>query len=473
MFFRQVFEPKLAQYAYLIGCQRTGEAIVVDPQRDVDRYIELAAAEGLRIVAATETHIHADFLSGVRELSERLGATAYLSAEGSPDWSYRWVAAASHPVRLLRDGDVLSVGNIELAVLHTPGHTPEHLSFRLTDRGSGADAPMGLLTGDFVFVADLGRPDLLESAAGEVGAMEPSAKALFHSVQAFLEQPDYLQVWPGHGAGSACGKALGAVPASTVGYERRFNAAIAAAHGGEDAFVAQMLDGQPEPPLYFARMKRENRDGPTVLGEMPRPSELDGGSLASLAGRRDVAVVDTRKDRRAFMAGHLDGALYAPFDRSFPTVMGSYVESGMPIYLIIGVDQVQDAVCDLVRIGLDDVVGFATPETLAKVSQERPLRATERVNFAGMRAHSGTSDAVVLDVRRKTEFDAGHLPAARNIAHTRLRARVDELGSAAAAVFVHCLSGARAAVASAWLERLDWDVVYVDDHIREAGPLVR
>src|SRR5690606_1795982 len=170
MLIRQVVDEKLAQNAYVLGCQRTGEAIVIDPERDVDRYIDLAEREGLRLVAAAETHIHADFLSGARELAARLpGLRVYLSAEGGPDWTYAWPDEDDVDIVLLRDGDTFSIGNIDIRAWHTPGHTPEHLSYIVTDRGGGATSPMGVVTGDFVFVSDLGRPDLLESAVGVVG----------------------------------------------------------------------------------------------------------------------------------------------------------------------------------------------------------------------------------------------------------------------------------------------------------------
>ncbi|MGH7539581.1 MAG: MBL fold metallo-hydrolase, partial [Gemmatimonadota bacterium] len=256
MFFRQIFDDKLAQNAYLIGCQQTGDALVIDPQRDIDRYVALAKTEELRIVAVAETHIHADFLSGAREFAERFGTRVYLSDEGDENWKYTWPANGDYDAVLLSDGDTFGIGRIELTARHTPGHTPEHLAFLLVDRGSGASEPMGLVSGDFVFVGDVGRPDLLETAAKVSGAREPSARRLWASIQRFLELPEYLQVWPGHGAGSACGKALGAVPETTVGYEKRFSPAIDRARRGEEPFVRFILEGQPEPPLYFARMKR-------------------------------------------------------------------------------------------------------------------------------------------------------------------------------------------------------------------------
>lgn len=182
MFFRMVYDDKLAEAAYVIGCQRTGEAIVIDPERDVDRYEKVAAEKGLRITAVAETHIHADILSGARELAEK-GARVYLSDEGDADWKYEWLdkraAGGSYDHRLLKDGDTFMVGKIELRAVHTPGHTPEHICFMVTDCGGGADKPIGVATGDFVFVGDVGRPDLLESAAGLAGKADSSARRLY------------------------------------------------------------------------------------------------------------------------------------------------------------------------------------------------------------------------------------------------------------------------------------------------------
>ena len=197
MLFRQINDAKLAQYAYLIGCQRTGEAIVFDPERDVDQYIAAAAREGLRIVAVAETHIHADFLSGAQELARQVGAHVYVSGAGGDEWQSKWVKPFKHT--LLQDGTEFAVGGIRFRAVHTPGHTPEHMSYLVIDQGGGATAAMGMVTGDFVFVGDLGRPDLLESAAGHLGIAEPSAHALWRSARKFVELPGYLQVWPAHG----------------------------------------------------------------------------------------------------------------------------------------------------------------------------------------------------------------------------------------------------------------------------------
>ena len=211
MLLHRVWDPKLAQAGYLLGCTEAGEALVIDATRDADQYLALAASLRLRIAHVTETHIHADFASGSRELAARAGAKLYLSDAGGDEWRYAF--AASDRATLLHDGDRFTVGRISIEVLHTPGHTPEHLTFLVTD-GAAATEPIAAVTGDFVFVGDVGRPDLLERAAGVGGTMEAGARTLFRSIQRFKAQPDYLQIWPGHGAGSACGKGLSAIPHS-------------------------------------------------------------------------------------------------------------------------------------------------------------------------------------------------------------------------------------------------------------------
>lgn len=461
MLFRQIWDAKLAQYAYLIGCQATGEAIIIDPERDIDQYLELAEKEGLEITAAVDTHIHADYLSGMREFAER-GVHVYASDEGDADWKYEWLIGSDYNYTLLKHGDEFKIGNIKLTAVHSPGHTPEHLSYLVTDLGGGADRPIGIASGDFVFVGDLGRPDLLESAAGHAGVMEPSARTLYNSVQDFLKLDDFIQVWPAHGAGSACGKALGAVPTSTVGYEREYNAAIDAALRGEDVFVETILEGQPEPPMYFARMKRDNKIGPKVLGTLPQPKHLFAEDLKALAGNTEVAVLDTRLDRSAFMARHLPGSLYAGFNKAFNTAAGSIIEEDMDIYLIIEEEHVEEAVRDLVRVGLDNIKGYATPETLeAYANHGGEMASIREIPIDKIPdALASMDDAVVLDVRNASEHAPAHIPGSANIAYTRLWVRRDEVP--AGTKIVHCVSGGRAAVSTALLARLGHDVIFVN-----------
>jgi len=466
MFFKQIVDEKLAQYAYLVGCQRTREAVLIDPQRDIDRYVKIARREGLRITAVTETHIHADFLSGCREFVERRGCHAFLSAEGGADWQYAW-ASGHEGVTLLRDGDRFEVGGIDFQAIHTPGHTPEHMSVLITDRGAGAGEPMGMVSGDFVFVGDLGRPDLLESAAGHAGEMEPSARRLYASALGVFELPDYLRIWPGHGAGSACGKALGAVPDTTAGYEKRFSPALAAVQSGEDAFVEYILEGQPEPPLYFGRMKEQNRLGPPILGPLPRPRRLSGAALIGVAGEDGTVVVDTRIDRLDYYGGHIPGSIYAPLNKSFPTVTGCYVDPSWHIVLICREEEVEEAVRDLVRIGLDRVAGWTPPEELAGFEAAGgALASIEVIDFDEVGRRLPDPEVQVLDVRRATEFAEARIDGAANIAHTRLAGRLGELPRDRQ-LLVHCLSGARASAAVSLLEREGFEVAAVNDIFTE------
>jgi hydroxyacylglutathione hydrolase len=468
MFFRQIEDDKLAQYSYIAGCQKTGEALVIDPERDIDRYVRIAEANGLKITAVAETHIHADFLSGARELAERYGARLYLSRLGGPDWQSEWAMQGDYDLQLLDDGSTFTVGNIEVKAVHTPGHTPEHMSFLITDRGAGADEPMGVATGDFVFVNDLGRPDLLESAAGIEGMMEPSARTLYRTTVDFLELPDYLQVWPAHGAGSACGKALGAVPETTWGYEKRFSPAVQAAKQGEQEFVDFILEGQPEPPLYFARMKKLNKVGVPLMGAVPEPPRMAAERLLELAGRTEVVILDTRPEKEAFLAGYVPGSIYAPLDKSFHTIVGSYFDPETPVYLIADESQVDELVRNLVRIGIDNVKGWFDLDVFEAFSElGGVLHTTEAIAFDELVSRMAMPGFTVLDVRKATEFrNEGQVDGALNIAHTRLWDRIAEVPRDST-LLIHCATGGRATRAASLLEREGFDTVVVTADFKE------
>ena len=448
MYFERLYDSGLAQASYLIGCQRTGEAVVVDPNRDVQQYVDAAAREGLRVTHVTETHIHADFVSGARELVARTGARLFLSDEGGPGWRYAYAAEAG--ATLINDGDHFMVGNIRLDVLHTPGHTPEHVSFVVTDTPAST-APWGILTGDFVFVGDVGRPDLLERVAGQAGTMDAAAHTLFRSLQRFRDLPDHLQVWPGHGAGSACGKALGAVPSTTVGYEKLANWGLAIAD--ENDFVRAVLAGQPEPPRYFAEMKRINRDGPRLLGTPAAPPTLPPTALEGLLREREV-IVDTRA-AAAFGAGFVPGTLNIPLDRSFTTWAGWLLPYDRDVHLIVndaaGAERVREAVRDLAMIGLDRVAGvFSASAVAAWAANDRTLATIDRrlpADVAGLLAR-GEADAI--DVRGRSEWEAGHLPDVPNMPLGYLAERANELPTDRPLV-VHCQAGARSAIAASLL----------------------
>jgi len=452
MYFKQIFDKKLAQYAYLIGCQATKEAIIIDPMRDIDQYYELAKSENLNIVAAADTHIHADYVSGLREFSED-GIKVYASNEGGDEWQYEWLNGSKYDHKLVGQGSRFDIGNITFDVLHTPGHTPESLSFLLTD-GAMANEPMGILSGDFVFVGDVGRPDLLETAAGHAGTMEPAAKELYQSVERFKKLPEYLQVWPAHGSGSACGKALGAVPESTVGYELRFSNAFKAAES-EQSFVDYVLDGQPEPPLYFGRMKKVNKEGAPVLGDLPKPKHVSIDAIIK-AGK---TIVDTRH-KHDFMPRHIKGSLMASWDNNFNTIAGSYLDADERIYLIIEEEYIEQAVRDLVRVGLDYIEGYATPEELEAWDGE--LEQIEAIDFGDVEKLRDQGDIQVVDVRKATEYAQGHVPGSINIAHTRLANHLGELEKKKE-LLVHCASGQRASYASSLLAKEGFRLKWVDD----------
>ena len=454
MLFRQINDSKLAQYAYLIGCQRTGEAIVFDPERDVDQYIATAAREGLRIVAVAETHIHADFLSGAQELARQVGAHVYVSGAGGDDWQSKWVKPFKHT--LLQDGTEFAVGGIQFRAVHTPGHTPEHMSYLVIDQGGGATAAMGMVTGDFVFVGDLGRPDLLESAAGHLGIAEPSAHALWRSARKFVELPGYLQVWPAHGAGSACGKALGAIPQSTVGYEVA-NSPVLKLVSDEAAFVKDILSGQPEPPLYFARMKALNRDGVPPLGAVPVPPVVaDVRAHAAAWEAPGTVVVDTRP-WPAFRDGHLPGALYAPLGKMLPMVVGSFVKPEERIVLVCELVRADEIVRDLVRIGYDRVIAVVAPDSMVATGGVK-LETTPELTAAEANAARGSS--FILDVRGAAEYEVGHLEEAFNVAYTRLLPHIAQLPRGERIV-VHCALGGRSAAATSMLRRMGFNAVNV------------
>jgi len=446
--FTRFYDEKLAAASYLIGASHTGEAVVIDPLRDPTPYLEAAEHEGLRIAAVTETHIHADYVTGARELARRSGARLHLSDEGGPDWRYPY--AVGDGAVLLKDGATFRLGEILIEARHTPGHTPEHLSFLVTDESMG-DSPLGVLTGDFVFVNDVGRPDLLEKVAGMAGSAERAARTLFRSLQRFKESPDYWQIWPAHGAGSACGKSLSAVPQSTVGYERRFNWAFQITE--EEEFVREILASQPEAPRYFAQMKRINREGPTILGPYHRPLRLEPSRLPALLSR-GVIVVDIRSAAE-YAAGHVPGTLNIPLNQSFTTWAGWLLPYDQEVFLLSGGGspaELDRAVKDLAMIGLDRISGCFGPETIESWAQsEGKLETTSQMSAAELAARVHQEDLTVIDVRGLSEWKTGHMAGARHIPLGTLPERLDEI-PAGGTVVVHCQGGSRSAIGVSLLQ---------------------
>ena len=445
MILKRFYEDKIAQASFLLG--DCGEAVIIDPNRNIQRYMDAAAGEGLRICAVTETHIHADFVSGSRELARCTGAALCVSAEGGPDWQYSFANATG--VRLLHHGDSIRAGKIRLDVLHTPGHTPEHLTFLLTDEATSAK-PLGAFTGDFIFAGDVGRPDLLERAAGVAGTMEPGARQLFTSIQNFKAQPDRLLLWPGHGAGSACGKKLGGIPVTTLGYEKLANRAFHVED--ERAFVEAVLQDQPDPPRYFAEMKRINRQGPGA--SRPLPPQIDHEALAGvLASDGQAQVVDLRSIAE-FAAGFIPGTVSIPLDKSFLNWAGALLCPERKTYLIGSSQHVADeGASALSLIGLDDVPGWSDARIFDLFRNKHGALAVMGQLSIPQWLQQRRGQQVVLDVRGNSEFRYAHIPGARHIPLGQLPERAHEL-PADSEIFVHCQGGVRSPIALSVLVKM-------------------
>jgi hydroxyacylglutathione hydrolase len=458
MLLKRLYDDKLAQASYLIACQETGTALIVDPLRDIDRYLKVAEEEKVRITDVTETHIHADFVSGARDLARETGARLHLSAMGGDDWKYHGI---DDDTDMLRDGSSIMVGRVRIDVLHTPGHTPEHLTFLVTD-SAAANVPVGAVTGDFIFVGDVGRPDLLERAAGVAGTKEKAAHDLFKSLQRFKSLPDYLQLWPGHCAGSACGKALGAMPSSTLGYERLFNWGLA--EENEESFVREVLSGQPDPPAYFAMMKRMNRDGPPAKPDVP-PPDISARELATELAN-GALVIDTRLGPE-FATKHAASSINIPYTKSFLTYSGSVLPYDRELYLIAGDDNADHVIDDLALIGIDRIGGVYSCRSIDELASAKvPMESTPQLTTAQLKDRLARNGQVIVDVRGSDEWDHGHIPGAIHIPLGSLESRLDEIPKNGE-IAVHCQGGTRSAIAASILQKNGMAVANVTDGFRE------
>jgi hydroxyacylglutathione hydrolase len=428
-----MFDEGLAQCSFLIGCERTGEALVVDPRRDVGVYAEAAARRHLRIAYAIETHIHADFVSGSRELAT-LGATT-IAGPGS---------GLAFPYREAHDGEQLEVGDLRCRVLHTPGHTPEHISILVEQPGE----PARIFTGDTLFVGAVGRPDLLGDEL-----MQQLAAQLYDSLYGrLMTLDDWLEVHPGHGAGSLCGAGIGREPHSTIGQERRFNPMLR--HASKEAFVAAVLADLPETPSYFPRMKRVNHDGPAVLGlarGYPELTALTPGQAAA-AAQQGAWVVDLRSVEE-FGAGHPAGAINIPFGTKVGYWAGWIVPGEDRVVLLASSDtHVQGAQRQLLRVGLDRIEGFVAGGFDGWTRAGLPVQSVTQIAPDELRARLSRGEQVtLLDVRTRKEFDTDHIEGAIN-------APVGELPSAgvpaaSGAILTMCEAGFRSSLAASILQR--------------------
>jgi len=440
MFFQHVYDKSLAQASYFIGCQKAGVAAVIDPKRDVDTYLEIAKQNNMTITHIMETHIHADFLSGARELAALTGGKLYLSDEGGEGWEYEFDHIG------LKNGDTFMVGNLKMEVMHTPGHTPESISFLLTDTPASPE-PVMFFTGDFVFVGDIGRPDLLEKAAGMTGTMNAGAQQMFKSIDRFSKLPDHIQVWPGHGAGSACGKALGAVPSSTVGYEKIRNWAFRFAND-EKGFTNFLLEDQPEPPKYFAMMKKLNKVDRPLLTSVPTLKELSNDAVLEAMGK-GIKLIDTR-NKTDFAAGHIPGSINIQGNNSFATWAGWFLSYDEPFILLADPSTHDDLVRKLMRIGLDNIMGFV-PSTAGFVAAGGELNKTNIINIDTLKSKLNDANVQVVDLRGATEYKSGHIAGADHVFVGTLPKNLDKV-SKDKEVIVLCQGGDRATIGYSLLE---------------------
>ena len=460
MLLERIYDEDLAQASYFIGCQETGEAIVVDARRDVEVYLGLASKHGMTITGVAETHIHADYLSGTRELAARTAAPIYVSDEGGPHWTYgsEFDGGPAGPAVRMEHGHRIRLGNIIIEAVHTPGHTPEHMSFLITDGAQSAE-PGFILTGDFVFVGDVGRPDLLDEAAGGIDSRFQGAKDLYASLRdRFLTLPDYVQVLPGHGSGSACGKALGAVPTSTVGYERNFSWwGRHLENDDEQGFIDELLSDQPDAHAYFGRMKMQNKNGPELIGEPVELVEYTADELTAALESDSVVFVDTRHHSQVH-EGTIEGSLNIPGVAKAASygawAYDPQTEHRPLVLLAASCEDAEAFRAHLVRVGIDDVRGFITSLDGLELVPPKRVRPEEL---------NGFDRVMLLDVRNKTEYRDGHLPGAQQLSGGRVLWHQDLLPDKGAGTIVsYCRSGVRNSVAASALRREGYDVAELD-----------
>jgi hydroxyacylglutathione hydrolase len=443
MYFKQFYLGCLAHASYLVGSE--GEAAVVDPQRDVGQYVAEAEGQGLKIKYVVETHLHADFVSGHRELAARTGAEIVFGAE----------AGARFPHRAVRDGDELKVGKLVLRFLETPGHTPESISVVIIDT-EVSDEPQKVLTGDTLFIGDVGRPDL----AGARGfTPETMAAQMYESLHGkLLKLSDSVEVWPAHGAGSMCGRNISKETSSTIGEQRRFNYALAPMP--KEEFVRMMTNDLPEAPAYFPADAAINREGATPLAELPRPSALLAQQVAAYANLGYV-VLDVRAAAE-FGAGHVPGALNVGLGGQFASWAGALIPLGSPIILVAAdEEQVDEAVTRLARVGHETVRGYLRGGVEAWREAGFDLGQVAQVTVSELRRMLDEQPELqLLDVRHPAEYAAGHAPRAES---SPLGPRLAEEAAGldrARPLAVICAGGYRSSAATSLLQPLGFRRIY-------------
>jgi glyoxylase-like metal-dependent hydrolase (beta-lactamase superfamily II)/rhodanese-related sulfurtransferase len=436
MFFRQYYLACLSHASYLIGDTGTGRAAVVDPQRDVAQYVADAEANGLHIERIFETHFHADFLSGHLELQKVTGADITFGVVGADRTEF--------PVVAMKDGERLSLGAVILEVRDTPGHTPESISIVVYD---GSDTPYGVLTGDTLFIGDVGRPDLL-SAFG--ASAEDLGRQLYHSLHhKLLTLPDTTKVYPAHGAGSACGKNLSTETVSTIGEQLRTNYALAPM--SEDEFVKVVTEGQAAAPLYFSFAAVRNRLKRDVFDESTGTTMLTIDEVFR-AQQEGAVIIDTREPAE-FALGHLKGSINVGLSGRFAEYSGEVVTSETPIVLVCPAGTEDEARIRLGRIGFDKVLGALDAPEVAFVNNPDSVVQASRLTVEQLRERrEALSNVQVIDVRGPGETEAGVIPGAQLIQLPQLVTRLGDLDPQAPTV-VYCAGGYRSSIAASTLRQ--------------------
>jgi hydroxyacylglutathione hydrolase len=431
MFFRQYSLPCLSLFSYVVGDEQSGRAVVIDPQRDIDQYLDDARDAGMRIVRVIETHVHADFVSGHLELAEATGAAI----------SYGAGATVDYPIEPLADRDRVELGDVILEIRSTPGHTPESIAIVVWEHASDAE-PWGVLTGDTLFIGDVGRPDLL---AGGGMSPEEMARALYRSLhEQLLTLPDGVQVFPAHGAGSACGKNLSTATSSTIGEQRQTNYALQPMT--EADFVTAVTEGQPAAPPYFAFAAATNRHTHELLDDHVTPPVLSvDEALAIAAG--DGVILDCRA-AETFASGHLRGSVNVGIDGRFAEYAGDVLPAGRPIVLVTDPGRETEARTRLSRIGFDGVAGAV--HEIDRVLVDRPELAATAARLTAAEFSEWGDGIQVIDVRGPGELLDGSVAGARNIPLARLLAEIDTIDVAIPTV-VYCAGGYRSSVAASLL----------------------
>jgi hydroxyacylglutathione hydrolase len=429
--FKQFYLGCLAHASYFIASE--GEAVVVDPQRDVQQYLDEAASAGARIKYVIETHLHADFVSGHCELAEKSGAQIVIGAK----------AEAAFPHLAVRDGDELRVGNIVLRALETPGHTPESISWLVT---GDATEPRRVLTGDTLFIGDVGRPDL---AGGRGFTSRQMAEMLYDSLHdKLLTLDDDVEVWPAHGAGSACGKNISRERSSTIGVQRKLNYALRPM--AKEAFVEMMTSDLAAAPRYFPMDAEINRRGARALAEV-KAAPLSTDEVQELM-TRGAAVLDVR-DNVSFGAGHISGSINIGLGGQYASWAGTLLSPDTPIVIVAEDDRVAEAVMRLARVGLENVAGYLRGGI---GTWPHPLISLPQIDVDGLRARLG--EVRVIDVRGPGEYKGGHVPDALNVPLSDLSKTLDRL-DASKPLAVICASGYRSSTAASILQQHQFENV--------------